>query len=1522
MIDFYKINDFGSGQVDSFQELIKVLARREEIDHSIEYQPNDGRGGDGGVEAIWILSNGSKIAYQAKFFANKEMNPGRWRQMDDSLKSALKTHPEITKYIFALPFDFTPDRGPKTKGSQQQKWNDHVEEWKRLAKEKSIYLDFEFWGATALTDKLMMNENKFLYEHWFNEQILDPSWFEKQVLSSVERLGDRFNHDDHVEVSIENLFDTIVRGSKTQERINNVIKELRQYPVPNVDFTKIGINVSQNILDFMLSTWNKLTSMQDEAKVQPDKSWRWLKNVDIVERFYNEVKKIDNQFYSLSKDIKDKNQKYWNEIRSLGSVLYDIIQLFKDKNLEAEEKQCAFVFGKAGAGKSHIFGETASNRVKQGLPTILLLGQDIGDGPFWKQFADLLGISSNNKDDVLELLNIAGERLGKRTLIFFDAINEGTDYKMWKNWLPEVIASVRSYPFLAIAFSCRNVYANHVIPESILNNNHHYWVNGFSSPEEKERAAIQYLDRKGISRPNIPWLSPEFSNPLFLKVVSESLKLQNKTEFPRGLHGIKQLIGLYVDGFILRINMQNLHPNNLSSPLKKLIKKISRQMAHNRCDFITNNSANNFVKEEFGDRLPPRGNTWLDVFVQTGFFRRDPPPDIYNIDPLDQPSDVIRFSFQRFQDFLVADSLVDEICQTKSSEDGINDEFSKSGPLSFLFYDDDPTEYIRPEFSGLIEALSTIYPERLKIEFTKSLPEWKRHWAKEYQLQTAFAKSFSDRQTQTNAFSDDTRELLHKLNPGWVHPLSLLLENSMTVDHPYNATRLHKFLSKLALAVRDSYWTQWINIPRQEEFRQIDRIISWSSSISSGYVDEKHIELASIVLVWSLSTSDNKLRDQATKALTSVFLKHANSFNLVFENMKDCNDPYIIERMYAAAFGACCLDPSKSRLFEYSQLVYDVVFASGKPPIALLTRDYALGIIEIAKYKESINPLIDLNKCYHPFSSSPPCLNLDKNKVEKIAKSSGNDMIFDLVSSHINDFGKNKIPAHVSDFLTTPISQSEPKTREKIRQICYDEIISSYSKRIDAMKSYEESCDLLQKLEWVNQIKDVYEKIEDKNQTSDVFFEIIEENKNNKITIDEAKKKKQDFREKLKNLMSDDEYQRICKEYFKSGGNYECVNVEQCKLWVVKKSYELGWTEKLFPRENFEYQFHSNRSGLDTISEKYQKIALEEIQARLADNFWLLDENTRKPIKYRYTHLDYRRNLEPTILPDNPVLSINRPMKDNWIIKPETQLPDLTERELKKWATQSIPELSIDKNIYRYDDREQKWNLLYNFIITESRYNNKDEAMRNIKMQETQHSNFGLVSIDKINQLSDYLHEVQQEDNDIWRIEPDEYTDGPFMGEAFWRDTWKTGKKINYISGIPIITPVALYQWEHHLDKTLPDGLLTCLPQFWFAQEFGLVSKPGDFLTWYNQAGNEVFKVYKKNKNRQYSAVIESSAFEEYLISAKMKLICLSHIERVAWPQTEKREFYRGDTHRIILDGEEIEPKKIDDEISYEIDGP
>lgn len=73
---------------------------------------------------------------------------------------------------------------------------------------------------------------------------------------------------------------------------------------------------------------------------------------------------------------------------------------------------------------------------------------------------------------------------------------------------------------------------------------------------------------------------------------------------------------------------------------------------------------------------------------------------------------------------------------------------------------------------------------------------------------------------------------------------------------------------------------------------------------SSNYkIDDKIIILNGITLCWMLVSSNNEIRDKATKALVSIFTNKCQLFLNLIKMFEQVDDPYILERIYAVAYG-------------------------------------------------------------------------------------------------------------------------------------------------------------------------------------------------------------------------------------------------------------------------------------------------------------------------------------------------------------------------------------------------------------------------------------------------------------------------------------------------------------------------------------------------------------------------------------------------------------------------------------------
>jgi hypothetical protein len=147
-----------------------------------------GEGKDGGVECYIVNPDGTETGWQAKYTWETE---GLITQLNTSLIQVLKQHPRLTKFVVCIPYNLSDARGASDKKdfeTQRAKWN----KWKK-ANETSNF-KIELWDENTLITKLTNDTETyrgFVY-YWFNEKILDRSWYRKHFEITKKDLGRRY----------------------------------------------------------------------------------------------------------------------------------------------------------------------------------------------------------------------------------------------------------------------------------------------------------------------------------------------------------------------------------------------------------------------------------------------------------------------------------------------------------------------------------------------------------------------------------------------------------------------------------------------------------------------------------------------------------------------------------------------------------------------------------------------------------------------------------------------------------------------------------------------------------------------------------------------------------------------------------------------------------------------------------------------------------------------------------------------------------------------------------------------------------------------------------------------------------------------------------------------------------------------------------------------------------------------------------------------------------------------------------
>jgi hypothetical protein len=304
-----------------------------------------------------------------------------------------------------------------------------------------------------------------------------------------------------------------------------------------------------------------------------------------------------------------------------------------------------------------LFADAIEKALADGRPALLLLGQYFHGKDLRRVFLDWLDLANHPFETVLQALNAAGEATRTRCMILIDALNEATDLKVWPDELAGFVSEVLNYEWLCIGVSCRPEYEQYLIHEGIRQTATLLTCRGIRSPEEQEQAAVQYFEKRGIVRPAVPWLAPEFANFLFLKVSCDSLRELGLSEFPRGLHGAHQVLRFYLESVASKLRRRFPEADLPAGAVLTVVKSVAMTMARNRSGYVEATVAKDICQSAFASAGPTQ-ELALSAVRRGGIPERACSRSVGY--PLHVPTEIYRFTYQRFSDHLIAEALLRE----------------------------------------------------------------------------------------------------------------------------------------------------------------------------------------------------------------------------------------------------------------------------------------------------------------------------------------------------------------------------------------------------------------------------------------------------------------------------------------------------------------------------------------------------------------------------------------------------------------------------------------------------------------------------------------------------------------------------------------------------------------------------------------------------------------------------------------------------------------------------------------------
>ena len=646
-------------------------------------------------------------------------------------------------------------------------------------------------------------------------------------------------------------------------------------------------------------------------------------------------------------------------IREVINTLRDLYEWLGSPSCSLAYEQVFLLSGDAGSGKTHGVCDTADFRLRDDHPTCLSFGHDFGGEPEpWTRLLETLGLPTTlGRNGLLDTLNAAGEASGSPLLLCIDAINETRPLRYWRGRLSAFIQPVRQRSHLRLCITCRTSFMPFCLPEG-----HDLPIvehAGFAGMEHTAcRTFFEYYE---LSPPVAPILQPELSNPLYLRLLCETLRSRGLRRLPLGWQSLTPTIQAFLEEKERQFASE--HETHVGSRIVGgCLMAISRAIADSGGSSLSFSQAGEAI---LAARPQARHLPVLEWLIRNDLLIEDVPTARGSFDA----EHVVRPAFERLGDFLVAQELL-ERCGTTSLEV----ESQEGGALHALLRDYEAVG----RNSAVLAALSILIPEQ---RHGLELPNMVDDESIRGLLVEITIRSFSSRNPET--FTDSSEYLIREALR-WealsYDAMDALLSSSW---HPsaLDGTWLDEFLKQIPLAVRDAYWCSYLH-DRFERSGTVRRLIEAAFELPLGQLDPSVAERWVTVLLWFTAAADRRVKDEATRAAIALLTAQPKVTRSVSARLLESDDDEVRERVLLSCYGALIVSRDGDQCRELATTLQTVFRRAPEGFDNALIRDHIRCISELAKKTSPLSDDIDSELTMNHVGSSWPLGTPPDEKIE------------------------------------------------------------------------------------------------------------------------------------------------------------------------------------------------------------------------------------------------------------------------------------------------------------------------------------------------------------------------------------------------------------------------------------------------------------------------------------------------------------------------------------------------------------
>jgi len=850
--------------------------------------------------------------WQCKWYelaANRALGATRRAKIEEGLRKTEAHLPDLTDWVLWTRRTLTKD---------DQEW------FSGLSSSMTLHL----WTGDEV-DNLLSGQATVLRNTYFGELVLTPDILRERHEQAVAPIRARWQPDVHHVREAERELCRMLGDSESWDVLRTLSADLRA--------TAQVVETSPPVPSLLSPFVADVVATSRQAADTLDRVAEGIRSGDLDllrDEVTAHLRALPVDVTTAPRRLRSGNHRAGLYATNAVAACHDAVRVLDDVETGFSSRMVA-VLAPAGCGKTHLAAQLTSGTTARP-HGVLLHGRELHATHSLDDLARRVSISAQpvpSMEGLLAAVDAAGQRARHRLPVFIDGLNESEDPRTWKPLLASLETTLGKYPYVLLVCTLRPEFVDDAVPDGTRR------IEIEDYGEETIEAVHEHFRYWKIDATDA--LLPEFlGHPLTLRLFCE---VTNPTR--QQVLGVNAMPGSLTTLFERYLEQVRVRVVDLASRAHRFypqdvnaaISTIANKMWESRSRAIEFGELRNLL----GDAQRPWDQSLVRALEHEGVLLRMPSNGNGAFVPV----------YDLLGGHVIANALL-----------------AKHGQLSFESWIKDPAtttllagDYnIRhPLAEDVVLSLVGQVPRRF---FAKQLWQMVDEPLRGHALRLAAGLDPASLDAAT------VDALLELVREGEAGLLQRLWEVRGSPDNPLNAEALDRALRTMTVADRDLRWSEWLR-------RNQDDILTRGRSVLR---DFEHLEqrwrsgrlragdrLRARWVMWTLTSTVRRLRDQATRAL--YWFGHVDSeglFALTIDSLA-VNDAYVGERMLAASYGVVMSHQRADAEFAVilkpflEQLASALVGASASAPTHhYLARLYVRGIVAFAAkfYTSSLPP--------------------------------------------------------------------------------------------------------------------------------------------------------------------------------------------------------------------------------------------------------------------------------------------------------------------------------------------------------------------------------------------------------------------------------------------------------------------------------------------------------------------------------------------------------------------------------------